>query len=85
MARSHFHVALSPPPGVHVFRPHVTLGDSEVAKEIAEGEVAFAIRPVNFVWWDTTSYLERALASVAEVLQKGLDGVNFHVDLDAPK
>lgn len=62
----------------YIFGPHVALGDGKMAEEIAESEMTGRAGPIDFVGRDAAGDAESTLADVAEILQEGLDGANFH-------
>jgi hypothetical protein len=64
------------------FGPHVALGDGNVAKEIAEGEFSGSVGPIDFVGRDAASDAKSAFANVAEIMEEGLDGEDFHGELN---
>jgi hypothetical protein len=63
---------------LNVFGPHVTFRDGDVAEEIAKCEFSGGVGPIDFVGWNAASYTEGAFADVAEVVEEGLDGLDFH-------
>ena len=56
------------------FGPHVAFGDGNVAEEIAEGEFAGGVGPIDFFGRDAAGDAEGAFADVVEVVEEGLDG-----------
>ncbi len=63
---------------LNVFRPHVAFSDGEMAKDVAKGEFARGIGPVNFVGRYAARDAYGALADVVEVFQEWFDGADFH-------
>src|SRR5208282_2179565 len=63
---------------LHIFGPHVAFRDGEVAQDVAESEFAGSVGPIDFVGRDAARHAHGSLANVSEIVQKWLNGFNFH-------
>jgi hypothetical protein len=66
---------------LNIFRPHVAFGYRQMAKQITKREFSRCVGPINLVGRDTSRDPERALARITEILQKRLNGKNFHAQI----
>src|SRR6266478_7094793 len=63
---------------LRVFRPHVALGNRQVAQNIAQREFFRCVRPINLVGRNAPSHTHGALAHTPEIMQERLNADNFH-------
>src|SRR5712672_564407 len=63
---------------LRVFRPHVALGNRQVAQSIAQREFFRGVRPINLVARNAPSDTHGALAHTPKIMQERLNTDNFH-------
>src|SRR5580704_9651533 len=67
---------------LHIFRPHIAFRYGEVAQQIAERELSFGVRPIDFVGRNASRDAHGALANGSPIVEERLNGEDFHTDLE---
>ena len=65
-------------PTARAFRKDVSLGCGDVSGKVAKSKLAFRRTPLDLIGWNTSNNPHGALTDFAEVIEKRLDGADFH-------